>query len=163
MHRFLENVMKKTISEDKPNIPEGGRPRKSTNTNPKLVLGLIYAEWCGHCKVLEPKWEIIKTEIEKKFPSNAKPVVYKVEDSLMNDPVKGLGTMNQYLTNKNEKVEFQEGFPTIFKIVHGKVSYFEGPREIGPIIAWAMNGLRQKSKKTRKGRKNRHSRHSRRR
>lgn len=169
MHRFLENVMKKSISAEN-SKPEGGDvpAKQSDGAVPKLVLGKIYAEWCGHCKILAPKWEIIKKELPKRFPYNSKPLVYKVEESDIDVPVRGLETMQPYLANSSEKVEIQGGYPTIFKIVNGQVSYFDGPREIGPIITWAMEGLRtskdsKKSKKTRKGRKNRRSRHTRRR
>ena len=170
MHRFLENVMKKTISEETKKPDGGDVPAKPfTGPAPKLVLGKIYAEWCGHCKDLAPKWTVIEKELPKRFPSNSKPLVYKVEESNMNDSELGLETMNLYLANSSEKVALQGGYPTIFKIVNGQVSYFDGPREIGPIITWAMEGLRtskeskKSSKKTRKGRKNRRSRHTRRR
>jgi thiol-disulfide isomerase/thioredoxin len=158
MHRFLENVMKKSITEETKK-PDGGTDNK-TGSKPSLVVGKIYAEWCGHCKVLAPKWEIIEEEIPKRFPANSKPLVYKVEESNMNDAKVGLETMQPFLYDPTEKVELQDGYPTIFKIANGKLSYFEGPREVGPIITWAMEGLRTKksSKKTRKGRKNRRSR-----
>jgi thiol-disulfide isomerase/thioredoxin len=162
MHRFLENVMKKSISEETKKS-DGGTDNTLTGNKPSLVLGEIYAEWCGHCKDLAPKWTVIEKELPKRFPSNSKPLVYKVEESNMDDAKVGLETMQPYLANPSEKVEIQGGYPTIFKIVNGQVSYFDGPREIGPIITWAMEGLRSKksSKKTRKGRKNRRSRHTR--
>ena len=170
MHRFLENVMKKSISKEN-SKPEGGDvpAKQSDGAVPKLVLGKIYAEWCGHCKILAPKWEIIEQELPKRFPITSKPLVYKVEESNMDDSKLGLETMNPYLANPSEKVEVQGGYPTIFKIVNGQVSYFDGPREIGPIITWSMEGFRtakyskKSSKKTRKGRKNRRSRYTRRR
>jgi thiol-disulfide isomerase/thioredoxin len=163
MHRFLENVMKKTIAEESKQTNVIDKPQ--TGGKPTLVLGKIYAEWCGHCKVLEPKWAIIEKEIPKRFPSGSKPLVYKVEESNMADEKVGLATLKPYLNTPNANVELQDGYPTIFKIARGTLSYYEGPREIGPIITWAMDGLRSKksSKKTRKGRKNRRSRHTRRR
>jgi thiol-disulfide isomerase/thioredoxin len=162
MHRFLENVMKKTIVEESKK-PEGGNT--TTSTKPKLVLGKIYAEWCGHCKNLAPKWAVIEKEIPKRFPSKSDQLVYKVEESNMNDTETGLATLKPYLADPTENVELQDGYPTIFKIVNGTLSYYEGPREVGPIITWAMEGLRpskKSSKKTRKGRKQRRSRHTRR-
>uniref|UniRef100_A0A6C0HIV0 Thioredoxin domain-containing protein n=1 Tax=viral metagenome TaxID=1070528 RepID=A0A6C0HIV0_9ZZZZ len=171
MHRFLEKVMNKTIDEEKTQPEGGNNVAPGAGPAPKLILGKIYAEWCGHCKDLAPKWEIIEEELPKRFPRHSKPLVYKVEDSEIADPEKGLATMKPYLSNPSENVELQGGFPTIFKIVNGKLSYFEGQREVGPIIAWAMEGLRQpkkstykykpKSKKMHKSRKNRRSRHTR--
>ena len=162
MHRFLENVMKKTIAEETKQ-PDSVANQQSIK-KPPLVLGKIYAEWCGHCKVLQPKWAVIEKEIPRRFPSGSKPIVYKVEESDIADKKVGLETMKPYLNNPDANVELQDGYPTIFKISRGSLSYYEGPREIGPIITWAMQGLRSKksSKKTRRGRKKRRSRHTRR-
>lgn len=163
MHRFLENIMKKTISKEN-SQPEGGNI-KNKGSAYKLVLGKIYAEWCGHCKILAPKWEIIEKELPKRFPAKSPPLVYKVEESKMDDSSTGLETMKQYLANPSENVELQGGYPTIFKIVNGSLSYYDGPREVGTIISWAMEGIRKpkKSKSKRKSRKNRRSRNTRRR
>lgn len=171
MHKFLENIMKKTVSIENSNSnkennnPEGGKKNKELVSSPKLVLGKIYAEWCGHCKNLAPKWDIIEEELPKRFTAKSKPLVYKVEESKMNDFETGLETLKPYLANPSENVELQGGYPTIFKIVNGKLSYYDGPREVGPIITWAMEGIRtpKKSKHTRKGVKNRRSRYSRKR
>jgi thiol-disulfide isomerase/thioredoxin len=163
MHRFLENVMKKTIKEETNQTEVAAK--QHLGKKPTLVLGKIYAEWCGHCKVLEPKWAVIEKEIPKRFPSGSKPLVYKVEESNISDGKVGLATLKPHLNNSDENVELQDGYPTIFKISRGSLSYYDGPREIGPIITWAMDGVRAKksSKKTRRGRKNRRSRHTRRR
>jgi len=161
MHRFLENIMKKTISKEN-SQPEGGNIKK-TNTGSKLVLGKIYAEWCGHCKDLAPKWAIIEKVLPKRFPTNSKPLVYKVEESKIDDSKTGLETLTPYLANPSEKVELQGGYPTIFKIVNGSLSYYDGPREVDTIIKWAMEGIgnpkksKSNSKPTRKGGKNRRS------
>lgn len=165
MHRFLENVMKKTISNDNKQSVAGKASKKpASGVIPPLVLGKIYANWCGHCKVLQPKWAIIEEEIPKRFPHNSEPYVYEVEETDMDDENDGLASLQPYLANPNEKVELQGGYPTIFKIVNGKLSYYEGSREIGPIITWAMEGIRTKKhpKKTRKGRNKRRSRRTRR-
>ena len=190
MHRFLENIMKRSISNENSTSPEGGNARAKRNSfsrkaharhvpthPPKLVLGKIYADWCGHCRELQPKWEIIENELPKRFPPNSPPLVYKVEDANMDDSATGLATMKQYLSNPDEKVELQQGYPTIFKIVNGKVSYYDGPREVMPIISWAMKGIgepkilksksisksKSKTKNMYKGGKHRMSRHTRRR
>jgi thiol-disulfide isomerase/thioredoxin len=144
MHRFLEKIMNKTISKEN-SKPEGGNI-KNDGPASKVVLGKIYAEWCGHCKDLAPKWAVVEKELPKRFPPNSKPLVYKVEESKIDDSKTGLETLTPYLANPSENIELQGGYPTIFKIVNGSLSYYDGPREIGNIITWAMEGLRKPKK-----------------
>ena len=160
--------MKKSISKEN-RVSEGGYSSPINNTNPPpVILGKIYADWCGHCNTLAPKWEIIKKKLKNKFPHNSPPMVYKVEGAEIDDTKKGLETLRPYLANPSEKVELQEGYPTIFKIVNGHLSYYEGPREVDPIIMWVMEGIKpsntrkMKSRQSRKGRKQRRSRRTRR-
>jgi len=104
--------------------------------------------------------------LPKRFSAKSQPYVYEVEETYMDDKEDGLVSLKPYLADQNENVELQGGYPTIFKIVNGKLSYYNGPREVGPIITWAMEGLTTKkfSKRTKKCRRNnkRRSKHTRR-
>jgi thiol-disulfide isomerase/thioredoxin len=139
MHRFFDNA----LFANKPNkVKRDTRTDNKKQLNPTLVVGKIYADWCGHCKTLEPKWEIFDKKITKRFDKKNKPLVYKVEESDIDDPAVGLESLRVHLADPTEKVSVQGGYPTIFKIVNGVLSYYDGPREVGPMIMWAMQGLR---------------------
>jgi hypothetical protein len=47
----------------------------------------------------------------------------------------------------------QGGFPTIFKIYRGALSYYNGPRETKPMMDWAMAEMNARKKNARKSRK----------
>lgn len=83
---------------------------KSSNT-PKpskpIVVGLIYAEWCGFCKSMKPDWE----KLEGEFADNENIEIIKIDDA---DPDK---------VTKMENLHprlVAEGYPTIFKISKNK-------------------------------------------
>lgn len=161
MNIFLENILKTPMGKQFKN-PDS-TDSKTKETTP-LVLGKIYAEWCGHCKILEPKWAIISKELPKRFPKKSPPFVYEVEETYMDDKNRGLGSLKPYLADQRETVELQGGYPTIFKIVHGKLSYYDGPREVGPIIKWATQGIhlkKQSNKTNKRFHKNKRSKYTR--
>jgi len=139
MHRFFDNA----LFANKPNkVKRDTRTDNKKQLKPTLVVGKIYAEWCGHCKTLEPKWDIFDKKITNRFDKKNKPLVYKVEESDIDDPAVGLESLRVHLADPTEKVSVQGGYPTIFKIVNGVLSYYDGPREVGPMLMWATKGLR---------------------
>jgi thiol-disulfide isomerase/thioredoxin len=140
-----------TVSKEK----EKETNRVQSGDKPLLVVGKIYADWCGHCKNLTPKWKIFGSVLSKKFPANKKPIIYEIEETNMNDEAEGLDSLTKYLADPTEKVSVNGGYPTIFKIVDGKISYYEGPREVGPMIKWTMDGLKVHSNKKHTNKKNR--------
>ena len=104
---------------------------------------------------MEPKWDVVRKQLRRRFPVKTDLVLHDVEDTNMSDPNLGLAKVSVYLENQSKPIEIQDGYPTIYKIVNGKLSYYNGPREIGPMIIWAMDGLRKTSKKTRNANKSR--------
>jgi thiol-disulfide isomerase/thioredoxin len=131
------------------NVPS--KPTAIVPDNNTFVIGKIYANWCGHCTALAPKWNKLTKILRKKIPKRQL-VISSIESENVDT---GLSTLNQtYLSNSDEKVAVQGGYPTIFKIVNNKIHYYEGPRELAPMLKWALQGRYQQSKKTHRTRKN---------
>jgi len=108
---------------------------KKKYSNPIVTVGLIYANWCGHCQALKPEWKKMKYNIMK-TPSYKKGM-YKfieIEDS---DKMKDqkINNMNSYL--KGEKLT-ANGYPTIFKIKGGKLQYYTNDRTAPELQNWFL-------------------------
>ena len=37
---------------------------KNKPSKKKIIIGKIYADWCGHCNMLKPEWEKMKNMIK---------------------------------------------------------------------------------------------------
>ena len=93
------------------------------NSKP-ITLGLVYADWCGHCKAFKPEWK-------------------NVEDELKDNPNVQAISINENDKNKDEIMKnidptlVAEGYPTIFKKVAGKpVEYYQGERNATELLKW---------------------------
>jgi thiol-disulfide isomerase/thioredoxin len=107
-----------------------------------VTIGLIYANWCGHCQSLKPEWKKMKYNIMK-TPSY-KHGVYKfmeIEDADKSKDSK-INAINTRL--QGGKLE-ANGYPTIFKIHGGKVHYYEGGRDANALQTWFL-GQNQQTK-----------------
>lgn len=125
MNPFIEKILG--------NVPE--KPAKIQVVHNVYVIGKIYADWCGHCMALAPKWKKLLKLIRTKIPKN-KLVISEIESEKVET---GLSILNEkYLHDSDQKVAIQGGYPTIFKIVNGKIDYYDGPREVSPMFKWAM-------------------------
>ena len=90
------------------------------------VVGKIYSNGCGHCKTLKKPWNDLKIILK------GGNVMFKdIEASNMDKELAGLN--NEYLNGNQQQVSLQQGFPTIYKIDKGIVSYYDGEREIEPM------------------------------
>ena len=120
-----------------------------------VIIGLVYAEWCGHCKELKPEWEAFKTAVKKDRKLSNKCGIFEVEDS---DSMKSakLASMNKKIKGGEIQVN---GFPTLFKISNGEVQYFQGGlRNAATLLEWARQtpaytGGKRKNKTANKSRK----------
>lgn len=101
----------------------------------KRIIGLIYANWCGHCQSLKPEWYKMKNRI-KMTPEYKKGnyVFSEIENS---DPRKDI-KMKQINKHVRDTGVSANGFPTIFKISKGSVQYYEGEREANSLGKWFM-------------------------
>jgi thiol-disulfide isomerase/thioredoxin len=116
-----------------------------TNTK-KILIGKVYANWCGHCISLKPEWKKMKNYIKKNF----KHIQFiEAESSEINKV--------EYIKN-NHKVNVK-GYPTIFKIKeNGELEYYMGERFTKELVEWAT-GYPMKHRNTNKymGGKKRHN------
>ena len=136
------------------------------------IIGKIYANWCGHCQTLVPEWDSMKSAIMSK-PDLAKKYKFVEIESANQEP--RIRYINKhYLKNSATKL-ILDGYPTLFKIKDGKLSYYKGPRRANDMTNWytnhtvkvaqptykffgfgGKNATRKRSKKTRKTRNKKH-------
>ena len=99
-----------------------------------VLIGKIYADWCGHCKTLKPEWEKMKRMFESnmgRLLKNVKIQFFEFGDTEENKQKgKSVDSMvadfnNTYLANSNQKLA-ANGFPTLFRYCNGKLDYYNG-------------------------------------
>lgn len=127
----------------------GTEKRKSSKP---VTIGLVYAEWCGHCKSLKPIWKKLKHSLSPSKNFN----IFELENSDANKEAK-LKSVGKKTRGGSIQVN---GFPTLFKILNGKVEYYNGERTLDALLKWA-NRTFSYGGKTRKNRSNRISRKNR--
>ena len=94
------------------------------NSKP-ITLGLVYADWCGHCNAFKPEWNIAKDML--KDNSNIKLVEINDKDENKDEVMKNI-----------DSTLVASGYPTIFKKVSGKpVEYYQGERNAKDLVKWA--------------------------
>jgi len=123
----------------------------------RIVIGKIFADWCGHCTALKPEWEKFKRIIKQNMGRSFKNIQVEflefgdtVENKLKNITVEGLvNQFNQkHLDLFDKKLEYN-GFPTIFKYCvtsNGKktLEYFNGERTATDLWKWYKTSECQK-------------------
>jgi len=111
-----------------------------TSTKQPVVIGLIHAKWCGHCRNLMPIWHQMRNNISQK-PYQPPPQYMEVEQSNL-DMLDNFNQENStYL--KGQRIQ-SDGFPTIFKIRDGNIDYYKDMREPITMEKWFMDGQPQK-------------------
>ena len=114
----------------------GGRKRRNAaKTHSKkntVVVGKVYADWCGHCQSLKPEWAKMKKHIYSK--KGRKHVVFvEIEE-------KQIGEKMQKLEQEHGVKVEANGYPTLFRIEGGKVKYYNGQRQSDPMTNWYLRG-----------------------
>lgn len=122
------------------------------------VVCKIYAEWCGHCRDLEPIWEKVKKQMRSEV-GNEKVKFIEIEQTKgrIGKEHNGTKTLDQEVDELNselgtvgENVIKAEGFPTIAKTCNGKTDRYEGERSVKAIVAWINKGTINKKAKSKK-------------
>jgi len=120
-----------------PEEPEVGgkrRRRKQTAKNHKnvVIVGKVYADWCGHCQSLKPEWAKMKKQIHmKKGKKNIR--FAEIEEKQIESELRRLEKQHGVKISYN-------GFPTLFMLKSGKVSYYDGAREHNQMAQWYLKG-----------------------
>jgi len=119
---------------------------KTQKTGPKvLLIGKIYANWCGHCRMLKPEWSEMKYNIKQKNNSHGYQIHYiEIEQSVEQAKVDKVNKI--YLHGSVEKLALQGGYPTIFKITNGHLEYYSGPRKAEAMQKWFLHHTDDKHK-----------------
>jgi thiol-disulfide isomerase/thioredoxin len=106
----------------------------------RTIVGKVYANWCGHCQELAPKWAILK----KGLPKNRFEFI-EIEESESNK--------RSNFENRIKKQLKVNGYPTIFKIrPNGPVEYYSGERTPEDMKRWALSSNKKSRKEFRRSR-----------
>jgi len=115
-----------------------------------LIIGKIYADWCGHCVALMSEWKKLKETMKHKRIDDTNVIFKEIGDTKENKK-KGLA-VDALIENFNKKnrvnlepIKIDGGFPTIFKIYNGKLEYYKGERNAESILKWASSNLKSKT------------------
>ena len=113
-----------------------------------IIIGLVYANWCGHCQALKPEWDMFKKNLKMDKKLASKCGIFEVEDS---DILKDIKIKKIRKKVKGGEVRI-DGFPTLFKIFGGNIEYYSGQRNSTSLLNWSKSSI-QNGGKTRKNRK----------
>ena len=97
-----------------------------------IIIGKVYADWCGHCQALKPKWE----QLKKILPKGRVQTV-EIEEAETDKRAQ--------FEKTHKKTINVSGYPTIFKIVNGKIEYYSGPREPEDMKRWVLSTTPKKT------------------
>jgi thiol-disulfide isomerase/thioredoxin len=101
----------------------------------KVIVGIIHAEWCSACQDTMPEWE----KMDKMFKSDHRVQILEVEQKQENVEVPRWN--EEYLSHSHKKIA-SSGYPTIFKIVRGHLTYYNGSRDAIKLFNWVSRSLR---------------------
>lgn len=94
----------------------------------EIIIGKIYANWCGHCKNMGDEFRqignIVMTKKNASGGSNHNKKIQFIEIPEHQKDEK-IAELNKRYFHGKEKVKC-EGYPTVFKISGGSISYYNG-------------------------------------
>lgn len=114
------------------NVQEELGGEKHHKPKPKIIIGKVYADWCGHCQSLKPEWKKMKNYIRAKKGKHGILFV-EIEEKQMDRKLK------QLKADYGLEV-FANGYPTLFKFENGKVEYYNGNRQSHALSKWVLRG-----------------------
>lgn len=101
------------------------------------TIGLVYAEWCGHCQALKPEWADMKAQINNDPKMKNQCKIIEIESAGAEPKI---ASINKKV--KDGKPLSVDGYPTIFKFKKqsGTVTKYEGGRKAQEMVAWIKGG-----------------------
>uniref|UniRef100_A0A6C0DJD5 Thioredoxin domain-containing protein n=1 Tax=viral metagenome TaxID=1070528 RepID=A0A6C0DJD5_9ZZZZ len=111
-----KNTARKTVKNNK-------------SSKKPIIVGLIYAEWCGHCKSMKEDWEKLTTFLNGKVAK-----VDKIESADSDKETKINELNNKY---GGERLN-GDSFPVIFKIQNNKIETYNGMRDFESMKSWVF-------------------------
>jgi len=126
----------KTHSKKHKKLHNNNNNKQQDNTTKTVTVGLVHANWCGHCQHLMPEWNKMENNIKNDPKLNTKCEIVKIESENISNE------LPKYENMINEKIPV-DGYPTIFLIKDKKIEKYGGQRSaaaIGGWIAGAVNG-----------------------
>ena len=132
IERMWNNIFKPS-SENVEQIQETGHVANA-DSNKKAVVVLIHADWCGHCKRLEPEWKSMKESLDNNVKQN---VIFEEIESAELDAKLPM-VSKTYMHGK--PLEYR-GFPTIGSIRNGKFEMYGGGRTAPELLDWVRSLL----------------------
>ena len=109
-----------------------------------ILVGKIFADWCGYCQALKPEWVKMKHKIQQNVGRslhNTKITFYEMGDTEEN--AKNNIRVDDLVRDFNEKKGIQvevNGFPTIFKVCRKRIEYYEGQNNAKALYTWVTKG-----------------------
>ena len=128
--RKTNNYKSKNYKRNKKNRTYKKRQNKQRHI---VIVGKIYADWCGYCQMMQDDWDNLKRDLgENKKIEFVDDIEQKNQTDRVND------VNEKYLKKSPLKLSLQGGYPTIFKIKNGKISYFNGERRYDAMKRWFL-------------------------
>lgn len=97
----------------------------------KILIGKVYANWCGHCQSLKPEWLNMKKDLKSKMKKMGYLIEFVEIEEQERDKLKSFKTRFPNLQIN--------GYPTIFKDGgSGKLEYYQGSRTSNEMGKWLI-------------------------
>ena len=131
------NTIIKTVVNDTPLVENEIKPvlpvEQTTEDIKPVVIVLIHAEWCGHCRTLQPEWDIMEKSLSDNEKQN---IAFEVIEHAELDNKLPI-VSQKYMNGKSLT---HAGFPTIGNIQNGEFQQYGGGRTSNDLLDW-IRGL----------------------
>jgi len=94
-----------------------------------IMIGFVYADWCGHCQNFKPVWQQLKQKFD--YPGS----MYSMEAI---DSAKLPGSLDAVRQRYHATIDDPQGYPHIFRVQRGGTAevYSGGERTFANMSKW---------------------------